>query len=57
MNRLDQLNTPQMKALYAFKPKISMASDKIYAEVNTKNREQAMRRGQRVLGFRNKVDE
>ena len=57
MNRLDQLNTPQMKALYAFRPKISMASDKIYAEVNTKNREQAMRREQRVLGFIDKVDE
>ena len=57
MNRLDQLNTPQMKALYAFRPKISMASDKMYVEINTKNREQAMRREQRVLGFREKVDE
>ena len=58
MNRHDQLNTPRMKALCAFRPKISMASDKEVFIISEKDRQQAERREKRVTEHKgSKIDE
>jgi hypothetical protein len=51
MNRLEQLNTPQMKQCYPFVQKLSVNSEKESIKVNVQNRQQAMNRHKRVEKF------
>ena len=56
MNRLEQLNTPQMKQCYPFVEKLSVNSEKESTKFNAQNRQQIMAREKRNHAFNYKKD-